>query len=326
MAQFKVYVTRSIVPAAIEKLKDNFSVEVWNESTPPPKEHMLKVVQNFDAILIEANDVMDEEILAAASKLKAIATRAVGYDNIDLNAATERKIAVGNTPGILHESCADFTFGLMLDLGRRISYANQKVISGDWKYFDQTPYLGTDIYGKNLGLLGLGLIGSAVAKRANGFGMNISYFSRSRKKDLELKYDLQWQPELDDMLNTSDYVSIHVPLNPDTRHIIGSHELNVMNNHAFLINTSRGGTLDHDALRKALIEKRIAGAALDVTDPEPISESDPLVKMSNVIITPHISSASSATFQNMGIMAANNIIQFLNTGKMIACLNPSILD
>ncbi len=257
----KIYVTRVIVPDAIERLQNEFEVEVWEEPTPPPKELMMEKVRECDGMMIESNDVMDSEVFAAAEKLKVVGTRAIGYDNIDINAATARGVAIGNTPGILHESCADFTMGLILSLARQVSRSNRKVIAGEWKIFDQTPYLGTDVYRKTLGLIGLGLIGTAVAKRATGFDMDILYFSRTRKPELEDEFGVMWTPELKDLLARSDYVSVHVPLGPDTQGFIGETELAAMKPEAFLINTSRGGTVDPDALRKALLEGRIAGAA-----------------------------------------------------------------
>ncbi len=321
----KVYVTRVIVPDAIERLQNEFEVEVWEEPTPPPKELMMEKVRECDGMMIESNDVMDSEVFAAAEKLKVVGTRAIGYDNIDINAATARGVAIGNTPGILHESCADFTMGLILSLARQVSRSNRKVIAGEWKIFDQTPYLGTDVYRKTLGLIGLGLIGTAVAKRATGFDMDILYFSRTRKPELEDEFGVMWTPELKDLLARSDYVSVHVPLGPDTQGFIGESELAAMKPEAFLINTSRGGTVDPDALRKALLEGRIAGAALDVTSPEPISKDDPLVFMENVLITPHIASASAATLRRMGLMAADNVIARLRGEKMPACLNPEAI-
>ena len=321
----KIYVTRIIVPDAIERLQNEFEVEVWEEPTPPPKELMIEKARECDGMMIESNDVMDSEVFAAAEKLKVVGTRAIGYDNIDINAATAKGVAIGNTPGILHESCADFTMGLILSLARQVSRSNRKVIAGEWKIFDQTPYLGTDVYGKTLGLIGLGLIGTAVAKRATGFDMDILYFSRTRKPELEDEFGVIWTPELKDLLVRSDYVSVHVPLGPDTQGFIGESELAAMKPEAFLINTSRGGTVDPDALRKALLEGRIAGAALDVTSPEPISKDDPLVFMENVLITPHIASASAATLRRMGLMAADNVIARLRGEKMPACLNPEAI-
>ena len=233
----KVFVSRPIVPDAIDKLKNFFQVEVWNETAPPPKSVLIEKSVECDAFMIEANDLIDFDVINAAKNLKIVSTRAVGYDNIDLSSATEKGILIGNTPGILHESCADFAMGLILTLGRRISYSHHNVLKGNWKVFDQTPYLGTDVHGKTLGLLGVGMIGSAVAKRASGFNMKIIYHSRSRKIDLENQLGLIWKSSLDEMLQESDYVSIHVPLNDDTKKIIGKRELDLMKSDSFLINT-----------------------------------------------------------------------------------------
>jgi glyoxylate reductase len=322
MAEQKVFVTRIIVPDAITKLEENFEVEVWQEPTPPPKALLLQKVKECDGFMIESNDMMDDEVFSAADRLKVVSTRAIGIDNIDLASATRNGVIVGNTPGILHESCADFTMGLILSLARQVTRSNRKVIAGEWKIFDQTPYLGTDVYGKTLGLIGLGLIGTAVAKRAKAFDMNILYHSRTRKPDIEDMYGVQWTADLDGLLSSSDYVSIHVPLGPETQGLIGREEIKKMNNDAFLINTSRGGTVDPDALRESLAAGEIAGAALDVTLPEPILPDDPLVHMENVIVTPHIASASAATLRRMGLMSADNIISYLKGKPMPACLNP----
>ena len=322
MTDKKVFVTRIIVPDAIARLKENFDVEVWEEPTPPPKDLVIQKAQECDGMMIESNDIMDDEVFSAAERLKVVGTRAIGIDNIDLDSATRNGVRIGNTPGILHESCADFTFGLILSLARQVTRSNRKVIGGEWKIFDQTPYLGTDVYGKTLGLIGLGLIGTAVAKRAKGFDMDILYHSRTRKPDAEKKYGLRWVPDLDELLSSSDYISVHVPLGPETQGFIGSKEIKKMSKDAFLINTSRGGTVDPDALREALMAGEIAGAALDVTSPEPILPDDPLVHMENVIVTPHIASASAATLRRMGLMAADNVIKHLKGEAMPACLNP----
>ena len=322
MTDKKVFVTRIIVPDAIARLKENFDVEVWEEPTPPPKDLVIQKAQECDGMMIESNDIMDDEVFSAAERLKVVGTRAIGIDNIDLDSATRNGVRIGNTPGILHESCADFTFGLILSLARQVTRSNRKVIEGEWKIFDQTPYLGTDVYGKTLGLIGLGLIGTAVAKRAKGFDMDILYHSRTRKPAAEKKYGLRWAPDLDELLSSSDYISVHVPLGPETQGFIGSKEIKKMSKDAFLINTSRGGTVDPDALREALMAGEIAGAALDVTSPEPILPDDPLVHMENVIVTPHIASASAATLRRMGLMAADNVIKHLKGEAMPACLNP----
>ena len=320
----KIGIIGEIHPEGWETLK-KYKFNAF-EITNIEENSLKKEISDIDGIIIRAAPNLTGNILKDANNLKIIVRHGVGYDNIDLSSATEKGILIGNTPGILHESCADFAMGLILTLGRRISYSHHNVLKGNWKVFDQTPYLGTDVHGKTLGLLGVGMIGSAVAKRASGFNMKIIYHSRSRKIDLENQLGLIWKSSLDEMLQESDYVSIHVPLNDDTKKIIGKRELDLMRSDSFLINTSRGGTIDQVALTNALKTHQISGAALDVTDPEPIAHDDPLVSMENVIITPHISSASAATLRNMGIMAADNIIHFFTEGKMLACLNPELMS
>lgn len=319
-SQQKVFVSRNIVPDAISKLQEYFDVEIWDRSVPPSKEVFIEKLQGFDGVMTEVSDIMDDDILSSCGSLKIVANRAIGYDNIDLDSASRNRIFVSNTPGILHESCADFTMALMLSLARQVTRSNRKVIAGEWKFFDQTPYLGTDVFGKTLGLLGMGEIATAVVKRAAGFDMEILYYSRSRKPEIEETYNIQWV-SFDELLSRSDYISIHVPLTQETENLIGLNEFKQMKEDAFFINTSRGGIVNPDALREALYENYIAGAALDVTLPEPISPDDPLVSMENVIITPHISSASTATLRRMGLLAADNIIAGLRGEKMPSCLN-----
>ncbi len=322
-SQQRVFVTRNIVPNAILRLKEYFEVEVWEETDPPSKDILIQKLQNFDGVMTEVGDVIDDDVLSSCSSLKIVANRAIGYDNIDLTSASKYGVFVSNTPGILQDSCADFTMGLMLSLARQVTRSNRKVIAGEWRFFDQTPYLGTDVFGKTLGLLGMGEIATAVVKRAVGFDMEILYYSRSRKPKIEEIYGIK-STSLDELLSKSDYVSVHVPYTHETENLIGQHEFQQMKKEAFLINTSRGGTVNPNALREALLEGSIAGAALDVTVPEPIAPDDPLVTMENVIITPHIASASAATLQRMGLLAADNIIAGLRGEKMPSCLNPEI--
>jgi glyoxylate reductase len=321
----KVYVTNSAAVHAIANLQEHFDVEVWEEFGSPPRDVLLEKSKIFDGMMIESDCRFDEELFKSSGNLKVVGTRAVGYDNIDVESATRHGVAIGNTPGILHESCADFTFALILSLARKISYSNRKIINGDWKIFNQLPYLGSDVHGKTLGLIGLGTIGAAVAKRAQGFDMNVIYSSRTRKPHFEKEYSIEWIPDMGDLLSRSDYVSIHVALTEDTKNLIGFDEISKMKESSFLINTSRGGTLDQDALTKALEENIIAGAALDVTVPEPIDPNHPLVHMDNVVMTPHIASASSETYTNMSLMAADNIISFFQGTNMPSCLNPEVL-
>lgn len=318
----KVFVTRAhIIPEAIEYLRDRLDVEVWEQNSPSPKSLLMQKANECDAFLTEVTDIIDEQVLDAASTLKVVANRAVGLDNIDIPAATRNGVLVCNTPGVLHESCADFTMGLMLSLARNIAYGDRRIRAREWTVFDQIPYLGTDVYGATLGIVGLGLIGTAVARRARAFDMNVLYHSRTRKPDAEQRLGLQWRADMDSVLAEADFVSLHVPLLPETEYLIGERELALMKRGAYLINTTRGRTVDPRALHDALTRGEIAGAALDVTDPEPIPHDDPLLSLENVLFTPHIASASRQTVRRMGQMSADNIIAALNGDPIPGCVN-----
>ena len=250
----------------------------------------------------------------------------MGLDNIDIPAATRNGILIGNTPGVLHESCADFTFGLILALARNIAYGERRIRAGEWKVFDQIPYLGADVHGATLGVIGMGLIGTAVARRARAFDMRIIYYSRTRKPDIEAELGAEWRDDMDTVLSEADYVSLHMPLTPETEYLIGSGELALMQPTSFLINTTRGRTVDPRALYDASGEQIDCGAAIDVTDPEPIPFDDPLLTLDNLLITPHIASASRQTVRRMGQMSADNIIAALNGQAMPGCVNPEALS
>ena len=319
----KVFVTRThIIPEAIEYLRGRFDVRVWEENTPPPRDLLVEMADECAAFLTEVTDIMDAELLGGARALRVVANRAVGLDNIDIPAATRSGIFVCSTPGTLHESCADFTMGLMLALARNIAYGDRKIRAGEWRVFDQIPYLGTDVNGAKLSIVGMGLIGTAVARRARAFDMDVAYYSRTRKPDAEQALGLRWAGWLDAALSDADFVSLHMPLTADTEHLIGARELALMRPSAFLINTTRGRTVDPRALHDALTSGAIAGAALDVTDPEPIPPDDPLLSLDNVLFTPHIASASRQTVRRMGRMAADNIVAALAGEPMPGCVNP----
>ena len=326
MSRNTVFVTRRRVPEAVALLEQHFDVEVWEGATPPPKSLLIQKATECQGILTEIDDIVDKEVLRAAKTLMVVSNRAVGMDNVDVEEATLCGIVAGNTPGVLHESCADFVFALILAAARRVAFADRRVQAREWKVFDQMPYLGTDVHGATLGIVGLGQIGQAVARRARGFDMRVMYFSRTRRPECEEMYAVQWMPELPALLRESDFVSIHVPLTAETYHLIGEPQLSQMKPGAFLINTSRGGTVDSKALCVALTRGTLAGAALDVTEPEPIPPDDPLLSMPNVVITPHISSASSATVRAMGLMAARNVIAALTGQAMPSCVNPQALE
>ena len=323
MPDDKIFITRShIIPEAIAYLDGIYDIEVWQQNSPPPRDLMLEKARQCDALLTEVTDIIDAELLDQATNLKVVANRAVGLDNIDIPAATRNGILIGNTPGVLHESCADFTFGLILALARNIAYGERKIRAGAWKVFDQIPYLGTDVHGATLGIIGMGLIGTAVARRAKAFDMRIIYNSRTRTPEVETELGAEWRDDMDAVLSQADYVSLHMPLTPDTEYMIGKRELELMQPTAFLINTTRGRTVNPQDLYDALAGGVIAGAAIDVTDPEPIPFDDPLLTLDNLLITPHIASASRQTVRRMGQMSADNIIAALNGDTMPGCVNP----
>lgn len=326
MQKAKVFMTRAYHPEATARLKEYFDVELWPENSTPPKSIREQKVAECDAIFTESYDAFDAEILQSARTIKIISNRAVGTDNLAISEATRRGILIGNTPGVLQDSCADFTFALLLDVARRVSYSERVVREGRWTRLEQTPYLGTDVHGQTLGIVGLGGIGTRVARRARGFDMKIIYFSRTRKPDIEEELGVKWVPDLESVLREADFVSLHMPLTRETERLIGRNQLRQMKPEAFLINTTRGRTVDQKALYEALSVGTIAGAGLDVADPEPVPGTEPLCALPNVVITPHIASGSSATFKKMGMMAAENIIGALMGQVMPSCLNPEALE
>ncbi len=241
-------------------------------------------------------DRIDAHLLDRCPKLRAIANYAVGYDNIDVEAARARDIQVGNTPDVLTDATADLAFALLMAAARKLPEAASAVTDGDWLTWEPAGYLGADVHGATLGIIGFGRIGRAVARRAEGFEMTVIHTG---------------EVELDELLGRSDFVSIHVPLTPDTHHLIDAAALQKMRSNAILINTARGPIVDQDALRQALSEGQISGAALDVTDPEPLPSGDPLLTAPNLIVVPHIGSATHATRGKMADMAVDNLLAAL---------------
>jgi len=328
MAKPKVFVTREIPEKGLNMILERFDAKVWKEYTPPPKEVIIEEAKDVDALVTLLTDKIDKEVLNAAKNLKIIAQYAVGYDNIDIEECTRRGIYVTNTPEVLTESTADFTWALILAVARRVVEADKFVRTGEWEKtrtgWHPKMLLGTDIHGKTLGIIGLGRIGTAVARRAKGFNMKIIYYSRSRKEDVEKELGLKFV-DLDTLLREADFVSIHVPLTEETYHLVGERELKLMKNTAFLINTSRGKVVDEKALYKALKEGWIAGAALDVFEEEPTPVNNPLLKLENVIVAPHIASATHETRSKMAEMVAQNLIAFFEGKVPPNLVNPEVL-
>ena len=318
----RVFITRKIAKEALDMICAIASVEVWPEELPPPYDVLLDKTRDAEGLLSLLTDRVDAHLIETAPKLKVISNLAVGFDNIDIAKATERCILVGNTPEVLTETTADFTFALLMASARRVVEAHKYTCRGLWKTWGPMVMLGQDIHHSTLGIVGLGRIGLAVAKRAKGFVMKVIYHDLTRQRGVEEKFGLEYVPELTELLSQSDFVCLHVPLSAETRHLIGANELSSMKPTAILVNTSRGPIIDEEALYQALASHRIFGAALDVTEEEPIANSSPLLKLDNVIITPHIASASYATRKKMAIMATENLIAALKGKIPPNCVNP----
>jgi len=305
-----VFVTRRLPGGAIDLLHQHTDLRLWEEELPPPREALLRQAAACHGLLTLLTDRLDAELLASAPNLVVVSNMATGFDNIDLAAASERSVLVTRTPGILSETVADFTFALLLAAARRIPEADRYVRAGRWKTWGPSVLLGRDVHGATLGIVGMGGVGTEVAKRARGFGMLIVYHSRSRRPALERRYGMTYLP-LNELLRQSDFVTLHVPLSAETHRLIGRRELRLMKEAAILVNTGRGPLVDRAALYEALKSGQIAGAALDVTDPEPLSPDDPLLSLENLVIAPHIASASLATRAHMAMLAAENLLAAL---------------
>ncbi len=319
-----VYVTRELPGDAVDRLRRAASVRVWPEELPPPRDVLLREAAAADGLIALLTDRIDADLLDAAPRLRVVSNVAVGYDNIDVAEATRRAVLVTNTPGILTETTADFAFALLMAAARRVVEADRYTRQGRWKTWGPQVLLGQDVHGACLGIVGLGAIGLEVAKRARGFGMRILYQDHRRRPREERRYGLV-HTELDQLLREADFVSLHVPLTNDTRHLIGERELSLMKPTAVLVNTARGPVVDQQALYRFLKEGRIAAAALDVTEVEPIPMNEPLLTLDNVIIAPHIASASVATRTRMASVAADNLLAALRGEEPPNCVNRQAL-
>jgi glyoxylate reductase len=319
-----VFVTRALPGDPLPPLRDIADVDVWPDEAPPPHDELVRRAAASDALLTMLTDPIDAAVLDAGKRLRIVATMAVGYDNIDVAAATECGILVTNTPGVLTETTADLTFALLLAAARRIVEGDRLTRTGGWRSWHPSFLLGHDVYGATLGIVGLGQIGLAVARRARGFGMRILYHSRTRHPQAEADLGLEFVP-LDRLLAQSDFVTLHVYLSPQTHHLIGERELALMKPTAILVNAARGQVVDQRALYEALKQHRITAAALDVAAVEPIPPDDPLLTLDNVVLTPHIGSASVATRGRMAEMAVESILTVFRGGMPVHCLNPEAL-
>jgi glyoxylate reductase len=309
-----VFVTRRLPGGALDLLAQHTELRVWEEDLPPPRSELLQQATRCHGLVTLLTDRVDEELLEGAPHLVVVSNMATGFDNIDMAATSRRSVLATRTPGVLSETVADFTFALLLAAARRLPEAERYVRAGRWKTWGPSTLLGRDVFGATLGIVGLGGVGAEVAKRARGFGMRIMYHDRTRRPTLERRYRLTFVP-LEELLQQSDFVTLHAALTPQTRGLIGRRELELMKESAILINTGRGPLVDQKALCEALKSGRIGGAALDVTDPEPISADDPLLALDNAVVVPHIASASVATRSRMAMLAAENLLTAL-AGRM----------
>ncbi len=303
----RVFVTRELPAATLQGVREIAEVEVWPEEMPPSREVLKAKAASADGLLCLLTDRIDAELLDAAPHLKVVSQMAVGYDNIDVQACLARGVLVGNTPGVLTETTADLAFALLLATARNLVAAEQYTRSGDWRTWSPMELTGPDVHHATLGIVGMGRIGYEMARRAHGFQMKILYTARQSHPEVEHDFGAEYVL-LPELLATSDFVSLHLPFSPATRHFIGEVELRQMRPTTILINTARGGVLDQAALITALKAGTIAGAGLDVFEIEPLPLDDPLLQLPNVTLLPHIGSASTATRTRMAELAAANLV------------------
>jgi glyoxylate reductase len=309
----RCFVTRKLPGGALDRLAAVHDLDLWNGHERPSRAEVIEHAAAADALLPQLTERIDAGLLDACPRLVAVANYAVGFDNVDLAAATEHGIPVGNTPGVLTEATADLTWALMLSAARRLPEAEDHAREGEWGW-EPNFLLGHDVQGATLGIVGMGRIGSAVARRASGFGMEVIHMSRAGGVPL------------DELLERSDFVSLHAPLTPDTRGMIGEPELRRMKDTAILVNTARGPLVDTGALVRALQEGWIAGAALDVTDPEPLPPDHPLLACRGLAIAPHIGSATHTAREAMADLAVDNLLAALRGERMPHCVNPEVYE
>lgn len=321
----KVFISRRIGQEAIDLITPHAEVTAWHKEEAPTRQELFRHIADKEGLVVWL-DKVDSEFLDAAPKVKVIAHRAAGFDNIDVDKATKRGIKICNAPRGVIESTADFAFALMLASARKVVESINATFNGEWGKWDAmgVPYLGDDVHHKTLGIVGMGRIGSAVARRARGFSMKVIYYDIVRSP-YEAELGAELINDLPTMLSMSDFVSIHVPLNKETWHLIGARELSCMKPTAILVNTSRGSTVDQKALYEALKRKQIQGAAIDVTEEEPIPPDDPLLTLDNIIISPHIAGGSKMARLQMDLLAAENIVAWLKGEPMPSCVNCHLL-
>jgi D-3-phosphoglycerate dehydrogenase len=323
MKNRKVFATVAIPKVAADRLAQIAEVQVSPHGVPCPKDMLMKELTDAEAVIADGRTIFDAQVMKAAQKLRIVARIGVGFDNVDLKAATERGVYVTNTPGVLSDAVAELTIGLMLAMSRRLLEAHAFVKSRKWTEPTAFPF-GIDLSGKTLGIIGMGQIGMEVARRASGLRMAILYYDVVRKEDAEQLYDAKYS-SLENLLKDSDFITLHVPLTSRTEKLIGRSELGLMKPSAYLINAARGKVVDQAALWEALKAGRIAGAALDVYEVEPIPHDDPLLQLDNVILTPHIGSRTVETRTKMALTVAEDVMRVLKGEKPVNLVNRELL-
>ncbi|HET7182685.1 MAG TPA: D-glycerate dehydrogenase [Candidatus Limnocylindrales bacterium] len=325
MTKPRVFLARVIPDEGLRPILNACDATVWPDELPPPREKLLRAVEGCDGVLALLTDRIDAELLdRAGPQLKVVSNFAVGFDNVDVAACTARGVAVGNTPGVLTETTADLAFALLMAAARRLPESERYVRDGRWRTWGPMTLLGPDVHGATIGIVGFGRIGQAVARRARGFGMHVIYQNRSAVDPaIDAELESTGMP-LEELLPQSDFVSIHVSLSEDTRGLFDAEKLGWMKPSAILVNTSRGPVVDTEALVEALRSGKIAGAALDVTDPEPLAADHPLVGLDNCLVVPHIASASFATRGRMASMAAANLLAGVRGERLPTPVNPEV--
>src|SRR5262245_56001112 len=320
----RAFVTRILPEAGLKKIKEFCQAEIWTDPLPPPYATIRQKIASCEGLVSLLTDKVDAALLDAAPRLKVVSNFAVGFNNIDVKAASERGIAVGNTPGVLTDATADMAFCLLIGAARRLAEGHQYTVAGKWKTWEPLGHLGQDLVGRTLGIVGMGRIGYAMARRCHaGWDMKVLYHDMYRSEKAEKDFGAR-QVDFDTLLGEADFVSVHTDLNEKTRGMFSTEQFKKMKRTAVLVNSARGPLVDQKALYEALKSGTIFAAGLDVTDPEPPAVDDPLLKLPNVVIAPHIASATVGTRNAMAEICANNLSAGLKGEKLPAWVNPEI--
>lgn len=322
----KVFVSRVLPDVGMKLIKDACEAEIWTDPLPPPAAVLRQKIAGCDGLVSLLTDRIDGDLLDRAPQLKVVSNFAVGFNNIDVAACTQRGVAIGNTPGVLTDATADMAFCLLIGAARRLVEGHQYSLSGKWKTWEPLGHLGQDLAGRTIGIIGMGRIGYALAKRCHGgWDMKVLYYDVHPSEKAEKDFGAQ-KVDLDTLLRQSDFISLHADLNPNTRGMIGKEQFEKMKKSAILINTARGPLVDQKALASALRSGTIFAAGLDVTDPEPPTRDDPLLSLPNVIIAPHIASATFQTRNQMAEICAKNLIAGVQGQPLPAWVNPEVAE